>query len=167
MRVNQPLRQFGQPSRKRNPNKKQMKTIKTILALIAFAFTSSAIAADDADKKGPALDGYCPVCYIAAGKAVKGEESRAHEYKGETYLFVSDEALAAFKATPEKFLPAYNGHCSYGISLGKKFDGDPTKFTVVDGKIYLNGNQEVHDKFLKDSENLIKKADGEWKKINS
>ena len=144
-----------------------MKTIKTILALIAFAFTSSAVAADDADKKGPALDGYCPVCYIAAGKAVKGEESRAHEYKGETYLFVSDEALAAFKATPEKFLPAYNGHCSYGISLGKKFDGDPTKFTVVDGKIYLNGNQEVHDKFLKDSKNLIQKADGEWKKINS
>ena len=144
-----------------------MKTVKTILALLAFALTSTAIAADKKDDKGPALGGYCPVCYIAAGKAVKGEASRSHEYKGQTYLFVSDEALAAFKATPEKFLPAYNGHCSYGISLGKKFDGDPTKFTVVDGKIYLNGNQEVHDKFVADSENLIKKADAEWKKLNS
>lgn len=141
-----------------------MKPLKTIVALIALAFTSTFALAES---KEAALGGYCPVCYIAAGKAAKGDTSRSHTYKGKTYLFVSDEALAAFKKTPEKFLPAYDGQCTYGISLGKKFNGDPTLFKVVDGKIYLNGNEEVHKKFLAAPKDTIKKADTNWKKLSS
>jgi hypothetical protein len=39
---------------------------------------------------------------------------------------------------PEKYVPAYGGYCAFGISVGKKFIGDPEVWRIVDGRLYLN-----------------------------
>ena len=70
-----------------------------------------------------------------------------------------------FEKEPSKFLPQYNGYCAYGMSLGKKFDSDPTAFSVIDGKIYLNKNAKVQALFSKDTKSHLAKADKEWKAI--
>lgn len=113
----------------------------------------------------PELDGYCVVCYISAGKAVKGVEEFSADHDGKTYYFVSQDALDAFKKSPEKFLPQYDGWCAYGMTFGKKFPVDPTVFSVVDGKLYLNKDEKVGEIFEKDEAKYIADADKEWAKM--
>lgn len=138
-----------------------MKTVKnTVISAVALIGLSSFGFAE------AELDGYCPVCYVAAGKAVQGVEEFKSEHNGKTYLFVKEEAKAAFDKDPEKFLPAYDGLCAYGVSLGKVFKGDPTQFTVVDGKIYLNSNEEIKGKFDADKEKFIKAAEEKWEMVS-
>ena len=138
-----------------------MKRIQFLLAAVATLFITAthAVAAD------PALDGYCPVCYIEAGKAVKGDKEFAAEHQGKTYYFVSEETKALFVANPEKYLPAYDGYCAYGMSFGKEIKSDPTVFTVVNGKTYLNKDKKIGKKFGKDKAGYIAKADTEWKSL--
>ena len=138
-----------------------MKLIKKITLAFASLVTLSSIALAGEAK----LDGYCPVCYIAANKAVKGIEDFKSEYKGETYLFVKAGAKEAFDKDPEKFLPQYNGLCAYGISLGKEFKSDPTQFAVVDGKLYLNSSKKTQKLFNKAPAKTVASADAEWKKV--
>jgi len=120
-----------------------MKLFKTLALLIsAIAFTATAQA------EKVALDGYCPVCYIAAGKAAKGDSKFSSEYEGKTYHFVS-----------------YDGFCAYGVAKGKKFAGDPKVFTVVDGVTYLNFNEDISKKFNKDAKGFITEAEKNWPKV--
>lgn len=135
-----------------------MKSLTLALAVAASTLTS-AFAGDTS----VALDGYCPVCYIAAGKAVKGTKEFAVAHKEQTYYFVNTDAMKAFQAEPSKFLPQYDGFCAYGMSLGKKFPSDPTVFTVIDGKIYLNKDASIGKLFAKNTKKHIAKADAAWK----
>ena len=134
-----------------------MKSLVT--TLIAFLGLTLGLVAMDK----PALDGYCPVCYISAGKAVEGTKEFAAEHEGKTYYFVNADAMKAFQAEPEKFLPEYDGYCAYGMALGKKFESDPTVFSVIDGKLYLNKDESIGKKFNKEPKKLISQADTEWK----
>ena len=140
-----------------------MKFVKQFAAVLALAVT--AITAQAEETAQPALGGYCPVCYIAAGKAEPGKPEYSVEHEGKTYLFVSEEAIAAFKKDPSKFLPAYDGWCAYGMTFGKKFEADPTVFKVVDGRLFLNKDAEIGKLFAVGTEAHITKADSEWKKL--
>ena len=117
------------------------------------------------ETKTAALGGYCPVCYIAAGKANMGDPKITSKLDGKTYQFVSNETKAMFDKEPAKYLPQYDGFCAYGMSLGKKFESDPTVFKVVEGKIYLNKSAKIGKLFSKNTAADIVKADKEWKKM--
>jgi len=138
-----------------------MKRIKSILALaLATLLTSFAQAAE------PAIGGYCPVCYLATGEAVKGSSKLTSEHSGKTYYFASEDARKAFDKNPAKFLPAYDGLCAYCVSAGKKAAADPTIFTIHNGRLFLNKDKEIDDLFRKDLAANIAKADKKWKKMN-
>ena len=62
-------------------------------------------------------------------------------------------------------MPQYGGFCAYGVSVGKKFDGDPQLWKVEDGKLYLNLNEEIYQAFLADLDGNIEKADDTWPEI--
>ena len=49
---------------------------------------------------GVAIEGYCPVCYIAANKAAKGKPEFSADYEGVTYWFVSAPVRDMFIANP-------------------------------------------------------------------
>ncbi len=138
-----------------------MKLIKMIMMFAALAVSLHAAPKETE----AALGGYCPVCYIAAGKANLGSPEITSEVKGKTYQFVSAETKALFDENPAKFLPQYDGFCAYGMSLGKKFESDPTVFKVMDGKVYLNKNAKIGKLFAEGTAAHITKADQEWKKI--
>ena len=135
--------------------------------MILVAATLNLYAAPDKMESKLALDGYCPVCYIAADKANKGLPEFTSVLNGSKYQFVSAATKAMFDAEPAKFLPQYDGFCAYGMSLGKKFESDPTVYSVIDGKIYLNKNAEVQKLFAKDTAGLIAKADKEWQTVGA
>jgi len=54
---------------------------------------------------------------------------------------------------------------AFGVSKEKKFDTDPTAWKIIEDKLYLNLNSQVQQRWLKDSENLIKDAKEYWREI--
>lgn len=84
-----------------------------------------------------AIGGYSPVSYFEKGRAELGSPDHAVRQDGKTYHLASAEQAKAFRANPEKYLPAHGGACAYGVSIGKTFPVDPTSFKIVDGRLLL------------------------------
>jgi hypothetical protein len=114
---------------------------------------------------GLAAHGYDVVAFFTEGKPRFGSDAYALAYGGGTYRFASQAHFDAFKADPGKYEPAYGGFCAYGVTLGKKFDGDPRHWKIVDGRLYLNLNGDIQVEWSKDVSGNIKKADSNWARI--
>jgi YHS domain-containing protein len=112
-----------------------------------------------------ALRGFDPVAYHTHKVATPGSAAFAAAHDGATYYFVSEGNRKKFEANPSAYLPSFGGFCAYGVSLGKKFDGDPQIWKVVNGRLHLNLNPDIHRAFLTDLEGSIKKADQTWPSI--
>jgi hypothetical protein len=114
---------------------------------------------------GLAAHGYDVVAYFTEGRPLIGSDVHAVAHGGGTYRFVSQANLDAFKADPAKYEPVYGGFCAYGVALGKKFDGDPRYWKIVDGRLYLNLNGGIQAEWSKDIAGNITKADTNWDRI--
>jgi YHS domain-containing protein len=155
-----------------------MKTLARSILLggaLAVAPLSSALAVDELNVsvgysvvgKPLAMHGYDPVAYFTVGRPTQGSDSLVYVHDGAAYRFVSQQNLDAFKANPARYVPAYGGFCAYGVALGKKFDGDPDLWKIVDGKLYLNLNEEIQSKWSQDIAGNIRKANSQWQSIAS
>ncbi len=112
------------------------------------------------------IKGYDVVAYFNQGRAVKGQKDFSYDYKGVQWFFSSPENRDAFAASPDKYVPQYGGYCAYAMSeYGDKVKIDPNQFTIKDGKLYLNYNRRISDRFNADIDNHIVQADANWKKI--
>ena len=112
-----------------------------------------------------ALHGYDPVAYFTQAQPVRGSDALVHIHEGAAYRFASQAHLDSFKQDPERYAPQFGGFCAYGVSVGKKFDGDPRLWKIEDGKLYLNLNEEIYATFLADLDDSIEKADDNWQDI--
>lgn len=142
----------------------KLRTLLTTLTL-TLAMAGAAIAADDVPT--PAISGYDPVAYQTDGKAVRGSGYFVSTYEGQTYLFASEAHKKAFDAEPARYVPAYNGWCAFGVSVGKKFHADPTVFALVGGKTYLNLDKDIQKKWSAARAASIKKGDENWRRISA
>jgi len=120
---------------------------------------------------GFAASGYDVVAYfslpqVAANEppppAVPGRETITVEYQGGTYAFDSIMNRDAFLEDPEQYLPAFDGHCAFGTSVGVKASGNPLLWRIDNGRLYFNGNQFVFDRFRSDIPAFMTQADGNW-----
>ena len=114
-----------------------------------------------------ALHGYDPVAYFTQGAPTRGSAAHAAVHEGATYYFASAEHRRAFEAEPERYAPAYGGFCAFGVSVAKKFDGDPRYWKIADGRLFLNLNAEIARQFSEDVAGAVTKADGNWQRIAS
>ncbi len=119
-------------------------------------------------KKQVAIEGYDPISYFT-NHPVEGKTEIKFSYKGATYLFASQQNLVKFKASPEKFEPAYGGWCAYAMGeTGEKVKVDPETFKIVDGRLYLFYNFWGNNTLVDWNKNEIRlkiKAEQNWKKI--
>lgn len=107
------------------------------------------------------------VALVTDGNPVEGFATHSATYDGASYYFTSAENREAFEANPEAYLPQHGGFCSYGVSVGKKFDGDPDQYLLADGKLYLFLNAATRAKVLEDVSGTAKTADDQWANIKS
>ena len=143
-----------------------MKLKTYFLALITFlGLSMHAIAATDYQHSVPAVQGYDVVSYQTGKRPVRGNGHYVATYDGAAYQFSSQENLDSFNQNPEQYVPAYNGYCAFGVSVGKKFIGDPEVWRLVDGKLYLNLDTGVQSQWLKDVPGRIQTADTNWTDI--
>lgn len=114
------------------------------------------------------LVGYDPVSYFpeGGGKPQKGSIKISIEHDGVTYRFASDEHLAAFKRSPEKYLPQYGGWCAWAIAeLGKRVDVDPLSYEIRNGKLYVfyrDPGLDTRPMWTPKADEFISKADSKW-----
>lgn len=112
-----------------------------------------------------AVNGYDPVAYFTMGKPVEGKSDFEYEWNGATWRFANQQDLDAFKAMPEKYAPQYGGYCAWAVSQGATASSDPTAWTIVDGKLYLNYSVGVKRKWSEDIPGNIAKANSNWPKV--
>jgi YHS domain-containing protein len=109
-----------------------------------------------------AIQGYDSVAYFTVGRPIKGQDRFATDWKGAKWKFASQSNLDLFKSDPEKYAPQYGGYCAYGVAQDNLVSIEPDKFTVRDGKLYLNYNAEVQALWLKDPAGFIRQADAKF-----
>lgn len=150
--------------------------MKTLIILLTTVFSASTLVAqnDIRDKhfnleKGVAIQGYDPVAYFTAGKAVEGKKDLSHKYEGVTYYFSSASNKDLFVKNPSAYEPQYGGWCAYAMGAnGEKVEIDPGTFKVIDNKLYLFYNSFLNNtlpKWNKDETTLKPSADKNWKAI--
>ncbi len=117
--------------------------------------------------KGPglAVRGYDVVAYFTDGRPTRGRAKFSTVYQEATYRFTSTEHLRAFEKNPDKYVPQFGGYCAFGVSVGAKIDGDPRVWKFVNGKLYLNVNEDIKKTWGKDIPGNIKKARKNWVEI--
>lgn len=113
------------------------------------------------------LHGVDPVAFVTLGNRIEGSAKFTAVHDNVAYYFASQENLDAFTAAPGRFAPQNGGYCTFGVSVGKKFDGDPKYAAVQNGKLYVFLNEDILKAFQKDPAGTIAKADANWKRIRS
>jgi YHS domain-containing protein len=111
---------------------------------------------------GTGLKGYDPVAYFTLGQPTPGRDQYSYRWKDVTYRFTSAENLERFKAGPKKYLPQYGGYCAYAMSINRIADIDPSRWAIVDGKLYLNNNYLSYHLWSLNKSGNISSADRNW-----
>ena len=145
-----------------------VKAVQKTVALSALAFSINAFAAGpevNVNDNDVALHGYDPVAYFTVNAPTQGSAEYTAVYNDALYQFSSAANRDTFKADPAKYAPAYGGYCAFGVTLDKKFDGDPTAWKIVDGTLYLNLNKDIQKRWSKKIPQNIETADGNWPEI--
>ena len=150
----------------------KLPTISAI-ALMTIASNSTAFAADEyntapgltAAGAPLALQGVDPVAFLDLGNRVDGAAKYTAVHDGVAYYFDNKDNMKTFKKNASNYVAQQGGFCTFGVSVGKKFDGDPQYADVVDGKLYLFLNEDIFRMYQKDKAGTIAKAKVNWTKI--
>ena len=149
-----------------------MKRSKSKILLIALLAGVAAVLGScsktqtlsvNTDSTGLALRGFDAVAYFAVENAVKGDAKYEYVWKGARWIFSSEENMKAFQANPDAYAPQFGGYCSFAVSEGYTANGDPEAWKVVDGKLYLNYNKQVKQKWEAEQSERIEKGKTNWK----
>ncbi len=116
-----------------------------------------------------AIQGYDPVAYFNAGKAIEGKKELSYNYLGVPYYFSSIANRDLFIKNPSNFEPQYGGWCAYAMGKsGEKVEIDPETFKIIGGKLYLFYNAYFTNTlplWNADEKNLKSRADINWNKF--
>ena len=115
-----------------------------------------------------AIGGYDTTAYHGEqGTPTKGDKTYTHEWKGAKWRFTSEQQRDLFAATPEKYAPAYGGHCANAMSLNKKVDSNAKIWIIIDDSLYLFAGKSGLKRWQNsdDVAALITQADANWQTL--
>lgn len=114
-----------------------------------------------------AVRGFDTVAYFTEGLAEQGNPQFAYDWNGAKWYFKSAENLEKFKSDPESFAPQFGGYCAWAVSRGYTADGDPNEWKIVNGKLYLNYDRQVKEKWEAEQEKSITDGEKNWLKFKT
>ncbi len=136
---------------------------RTFLALLALA--PAAARAEPTRtflERGVAIRGYDPVAYFTEGRPVRGSAAFSHRWHGAAWHFASAAHRDAFAADPMRYAPAYGGFCAFAVSEGYTAPIDPQAWRIVDGRLFLNYDRSVQQRWEADMTARITRGDANW-----
>jgi YHS domain-containing protein len=92
---------------------------------------------------------------------VPGDEEFSYQWKEAEWWFSSAAHRDAFAEHPERYAPQYGDFCAYAASQEQMADVDPTAWSIVDGRLYLNNNRRIQNFWLREAGERIEKADAQ------
>ena len=142
-----------------------MKQIRILAAVILlFANVQIALGAEPVAKSrwtGVAIGGHDTTAYHDLEresdpqvKAVTGKKTFVVEFKGAKWHFLSKESSEKFAADPERYSPAYNGHCANALSLGEGL-------IITNGKTWEIFEDQLYLFYA--PRGRVRWSDGNWK----
>jgi len=157
-------------------NRKLSNRISSLIVLLGtLFFTALAHAAEPVSKsriKGVAIGGHDSVAYHSLARdpqanALKGAKKFVVKHKGAKWNFADQESADKFAAEPEKFSPAYNGHCANALSLGEGLiRTDGTHWEIFGDQLYLFYAARGRTRWLDGNWETYKAdADAAWEKL--
>jgi YHS domain-containing protein len=140
----------------------------TAAACAAVLFSSSAMADQvNTNSENVAIEGYDPVAYFTEARPVQGVPDFQSNWQDATWQFASAEHKSMFEENPEKYTPRFGGFCAGAMAVkGHKSEIDPQYWIIVDGNLFLGGEQRAIDLFDEDASAKINQADKNWKALN-
>lgn len=130
-----------------------------LVAVSAFAGTKTLV---NVDKDGLGIKGYDPVAYFTQNQPVKGNPQFQSSHNGVKYYFTSQSNKAMFDANPSKYEPQFGGFCAYAASRNRTAPIEVDAFQIVNGRLLLQYDKSVQEKFNKDTQGNLKQADSNW-----
>ncbi len=112
--------------------------------------------------EGIAIGGADPVAYFTDESYVPGSAAHTYEWQGAAWQFANAENRDLFASNPEEFAPAYGGYCAWAVGQNALAAIDPNAWSIVDGKLYLNANQRIQERWSKDIPGNIALAEENW-----
>lgn len=110
-----------------------------------------------------AIKGYDTVAYFTQGEAVKGDDAFSHRWNDAQWHFASAKNRDLFAANPEQYAPQYGGYCAFAIAAKDDLvKVDPTAWSIVDDKLYLNYNQSIRKDWEGSQATYIPQGDRNW-----
>jgi YHS domain-containing protein len=139
----------------------------TAPALALGTLATPALAAEPMvfQRRGRAIRGADPVAYFTQGRAVDGARGLAFDWNGATWHFASEANRDAFAAAPERYAPAFGGYCAFAASRGYLAGTRPEAWTIYDGRLYLNANLDVRERWLSELPDAIAQGEANWPAI--
>jgi YHS domain-containing protein len=146
------------------------------ITLLLAAFMGSASAAEPIntlersglwgyEPSGVAVRGYDTVAYFTQGKPTEGKEAFETEWRGAKWRFASQEHLDLFVTNPDKYAPQYGGYCAYGVAIGSLVKIEPDLWDIIDGKLYLNYDEDLQEEWRVDIPGYIVKANEKFDRL--
>ena len=140
-----------------------------VILLAVIGVTNSQLYAIDeiytSSFSSTAVEGYDVVSYFDSGEPKKGNTEFSTTYKKATWLFSTQENLEKFKVNPGQYAPQFGGHCAWAASEGYIAKGDPNYWEVYEGKLYLNYNASIKQKWSVEKSRHISKGNKNWPNI--
>lgn len=147
------------------------KLLGNALVLIGLCFGTVVVTATPAFAKSDqiytswrnnqAVGGYDVVSFHN-GSPIKGKADITTVWNGAQWQFSTQANLESFLAAPDQYAPAYGGYCAWALAKNKLAKGSPQHWTIKDGRLYLNFNTKIKDRWLKDVDGFVVKADQNW-----
>jgi YHS domain-containing protein len=110
----------------------------TVAIMVIIGMNIANAQSVNADENKVANDGYDVVNYFTTNTAERGSAKFSTTNEGATYYFINEENRDAFVENPSKYLPQFDGYCSFAVAkLNKKVPVNPETFRIDDGKLYL------------------------------
>lgn len=138
---------------------------RVLLALIVLAALPTWAATKqllNLDSHGVAIQGYDPVAFFTDGRPVKGNPQIQSDYDGARYYFASTDHKTAFDKEPAKYEPQFGGYCAYGVSRGNRAPVKIEAWQIVDGRLLMQYDLSIKDKFNQDQQGTLRQADQNW-----
>lgn len=133
---------------------------------LILAWAAPALAGEQyVDRQGRAVGGYDVVSYHLSETPMPGLDSISAEYNGATWLFATQANRALFLADPERYAPAFDGHCVFSAANDGKGGSDPMSYLIEDDRLYMAHSRRVRDRVQRRLDVTLEDAEDNWAKL--
>lgn len=105
-----------------------------------------------------ALQGYDAVGYLNDNRAEPGRAEIHTKWKGQMWLFISEDHRNLFEGNPHAYAPGFDGLCPVSLAQGRQEAGDPRYFAVIGERLYLLRSNADLQALIADPRSILSQA---------